>query len=55
MKSLLKSKTFYTGIAAIVAGIILAFLGCWETGVELIVGGLVAIFLRHNMPKHQRG
>ena len=46
-----KSKTFWTGMAAIATGIGFIFNGSPETGAELVVGGLVAIFLRHNMVK----
>ena len=43
MKELLKSKTFYTGLAAIITGIGFMVNGSVETGAELIAGGLIAV------------
>ena len=51
MKELLKSKTFYTGLAAIITGIGFMVNGSIETGAELITGGLIAIFMRHKLSK----
>jgi hypothetical protein len=46
-----KSKTFWTGIASIVSGIILAIDGDYPQAAPLILGGLSAIFLRDAITK----
>ena len=51
MKELLKQKTFYAGLATIITGIGFVVNGNVETGIEMIAGGLIAIFLRHKMKK----
>jgi len=49
MKALLKSKTFWTALATIITGIGFVVNGNYETGSELIAGGLIAIFMRHRL------
>lgn len=45
-RRLLKSKTFYTGLAAIITGIGLYVSGDKTNGIQTIFGGLGLIFLR---------
>lgn len=51
MKELLKSKTFYTGAAAIIGGIALIITGDRDSGLQLIATGLAAVFLRDGINK----
>lgn len=51
MKELLKSKTFWTGIASILGGIALILTGKEEVGMTLISTGLTGIFLRDGINK----
>jgi hypothetical protein len=50
---LLKSKTFWAGVAAIVAGVQGIFLGdiSLDASVQLIATGLIGIFLRDGIRK----
>ena len=45
-KALIKSKAFWTGVAAIVTGVGLLIQGDQTTGVQTIFGGLATIFIR---------
>ena len=51
MKELLKSKTFWTGIAGIIGGIALVLTDKVDQGTQLIFTGLAAIFLRDGINK----
>lgn len=51
MKELFSSKTFWIGIATVVAGIVLILNGKREDGIQLISTGLMAIFLRNGINK----
>lgn len=57
LKRLLKTKSFYTGIGGIVAGLGLLFAGeggaSFEIGIAMIWGGLQAIFFRDSQLKSQ--
>ena len=44
--SLWKSKTFWSGMAAIVTGIGIGVAGDIPTGIQTVIGGLGLIFLR---------
>ncbi|MFA5187182.1 MAG: hypothetical protein WC551_11955 [Patescibacteria group bacterium] len=46
MPALMKTKTFWTGLTAIVAGAGMCYLGDKERGIQTILGGLAVIFLR---------
>ena len=48
---LLKTKTFWTGVATVVAGGFLIAGGQKEKGVLTILGGLSVIFLREGIRK----
>ncbi|MDI6761370.1 MAG: hypothetical protein QMD05_11135 [Candidatus Brocadiaceae bacterium] len=52
-KDLIRSKTFWAGVASIVAGIEGIFTGVPDMGqsIMLIVGGFMAIFLRQAVEK----
>ncbi len=51
MKDLLKTKTFWGGLAAIATGIGLIATGDMPQGVNAIVNGLIAIFVRDGIRK----
>jgi len=51
MKKLLKSKTFWTGVATTVAGVVFLIKGNTQGGVELIAGGLAMVFIRQAITK----
>lgn len=51
MKELLKSKTFWTGIASVIGGVALILTGDKDTGLQMVSAGLLAIFLRNGMNK----
>ncbi|HNY27853.1 MAG TPA: hypothetical protein PLA90_11700 [Candidatus Sumerlaeota bacterium] len=51
MKDLLKTKTFWGGLAAIATGIGLIATGDTPQGVNAIVTGLIAIFVRDGIRK----
>jgi len=51
MTNLLKTKTFWGGLAAIATGIGLVFTGNVPEGVNAIVTGLLAIFIRDGVRK----
>jgi hypothetical protein len=51
MKDLLKTKTFWGGIAAIATGIGLIATGDIPQGVNAVVNGLIAIFVRDGIRK----
>lgn len=46
MTTLIKSKTFWTGLASIATGVGLIIAGDGAAGAPLIAQGLIAIFLR---------
>jgi hypothetical protein len=50
---IVKSKTFWTGIAAVIAAVGGVFTGTMETdtAIQTGIGGLVAIFLRDSIEK----
>lgn len=48
-RKLIRSKTFYTGIAAIVTGIGLYVSGDETNAIQTILGGLGLIFLRQGI------
>lgn len=48
---LIKSKTFWTAIAAIATGVGFIVGGNIDTGIELVAGGLIAIFMRNKLEK----
>lgn len=52
-KELVKSKTFWAGITAIVTGVQGLVTGVPDIGqsIQLIVGGFIAIFLRQSVAK----
>lgn len=51
MQSLLKSKTFWTGVGAVVIGTGMIIQGDNDQGVQTILAGLAMIFLRHSISK----
>lgn len=51
MKELLKSKTFWIGIASIISGISMILGDNGDTGIQLIATGFSAIFLRDGINK----
>jgi hypothetical protein len=51
IKELLRSKTFWAGIGSIASGIITIVEGETQAGVQLIVTGFTAIFLRDAIAK----
>jgi hypothetical protein len=51
MKDLLKTKTFWGGIAAIATGVGFILTGNVPEGINSVVGGLIAIFIRDGMLK----
>lgn len=46
MNELIKTKSFWTGVAGIVTGIGMIFMGDIATGIQTIGGGIAAIVLR---------
>lgn len=50
-KALLKSKTFYTGIAGVLTGIGLIVSGQKAEGIQIAITGFIAIFLRDTLAK----
>lgn len=52
LKKLLKSKTFYAGLATIFTGISLIVSGNKSEGIQLTFTGLIAIFLRDGINKN---
>jgi len=52
-KSLIRSKTFWTGVGAVVAAVGGVLSGTMEpdTAVQTAIGGLIAIFLRDGINK----
>lgn len=46
MKAMLKSKTFWTGVASVIGGAALILSDKHESGLALISTGLSAIFIR---------
>lgn len=55
MKDLLKTKSFWTGIAAIATGIGLALGGDVADGLQTILGGVALITGRHAFQKAIKG
>lgn len=56
IKNLVKTKSFYTGIGGIIAGLGLIFAGegaSFEIGIAMIWGGLQSIFFRDSQLKSQ--
>lgn len=51
MKELMKSRTFWTGIASVIGGIALIISDNQEAGMALISTGLTGIFLRDSIRK----
>jgi len=51
IKTLLTSKTFWTGIATVIFGVATVINGNTDQGVQLISTGLIAIFLKHAVEK----
>lgn len=50
-KALLKSKTFWAGLASIVTGIGMVAQGDMQTGMQTVLTGIMVIFLRDTMAK----
>jgi hypothetical protein len=48
---LIKSKTFWTGVASIATGVAFVVSGDVGTGAQTILGGFTAIFLRSAVKK----
>ena len=46
-----KSKTFWAGVAAICTGIGFIVNGDLEAGIQTVLGGVTAIFLKHAVDK----
>jgi len=46
-KKLIKSKTFWTGVATVVSGVVFVINGQVETGVQTVAAGLAMVFLRN--------
>ena len=53
MMSLLRTKTFWGGVVSVVSGIGLIVQGETSEGVQLIAGGVLAIFIRDAVRKTQ--
>ncbi|HUU45862.1 MAG TPA: hypothetical protein VM118_09025 [Acidobacteriota bacterium] len=51
--SLIKTKTFWGGLAAIATGVGLLFVGNIPEGIQTIAGGVLAIFIRDGIRKGQ--
>lgn len=51
MFDLLKTKTFWAGVAAIASGVGLILSGDLPQGAVLIMGGINGIFMRHGIQK----
>lgn len=51
IKELLKSKTFWTGVATVATGAAMCAGGAETEGIQTILGGLAAIFLRDAVRK----
>ena len=51
MKELMKSKTFWTGIASVIGGVALILTDKTEDGMQLIATGLSVIFIRNGINK----
>ena len=51
LKKMLKSKSFWTGVSAVVGGVFLISQGETEKGVGAIIGGLSVIFVRDAIGK----
>lgn len=51
LKTLLKSKSFWTGVASIVAGIVYIINGDTDQGANMLSIGFTAIFLRNAIEK----
>ena len=54
MKQTIRTKTFWTALAAIATGVGLICAGDKPEGVNLIAGGLMAIFLRDGIKKAEQ-
>lgn len=52
MKELIKSKTFWTGVASVLSGVAMFLGDNKDAGLQLIVTGLVAIFIRDGINKN---
>lgn len=51
IKTLLKSKAFWTGIASLIAGVVYIINGDTEQGTSMLSIGFTAIFLRNAIEK----
>jgi len=51
MKELLRSKTFWTGVASIATGVGLIIAKNYPEGLQTIIIGLSAIFMRNSINK----
>jgi hypothetical protein len=53
-KELVRSKTFYTGIASIATGIGMCVHGDTNNGIIMIAGGFAAIFVRDSIANKEQ-
>lgn len=51
IKTLLKSKAFWTGVASLIAGVVYIINGDTEQGTSMLSIGFTAIFLRNAIEK----
>lgn len=51
MKELMKSKTFWAGVASVFSGAAMILSGNNDAGMQLVATGLIAIFLRNGINK----
>lgn len=52
LKTLLKSKTFWTGMASLIAGVVYIINGDTDQGANMLSIGFTAIFLRNAIEKN---
>jgi hypothetical protein len=55
MRKLIRSRTFWAGVAAIATGIVMIYDGELKEGVAIIFGGLGMIFMRDALPEKEKG
>lgn len=52
LKTLLKSKSFWTGVASLIAGVVYIINGDTDQGANMLAIGFTAIFLRNAIEKN---
>ena len=54
MRKLIRSRTFWAGVAAIATGVVMIYDGELKEGVAIIFGGLGMIFMRDALPEKEK-